>query len=74
MNRNRRQALFLAINSGAALIITLNAIEALSTILPSKIWQASSSQLLLAVLPLLALEFGLFLLGLFRFIHRSQFD
>lgn len=69
MRKSQRQALFLAIHSGTALLITLAAINVLSRIFPQKIFQASLLQLLRIIWPLLAIEFGLCLLGIVRFIR-----
>lgn len=72
MKKTQRQALFLAINSGVALVITLTALNALSEIFPPTILQVSLPQLLRIVWPLLALEFALCLLGIFGCIRSSK--
>lgn len=72
MKKPQHQALFLAIHSGGALIITFATINVLSEIFSPTIFQISLPQLLRLIWPLLVLEFALCLLGVFRFIRGSK--
>ena len=73
--KKRRQALFLTINSAAALVFTLAAMGVLmkaSNVLPPKVVQSIGPQMIRVVWPLLALELVACGIGVFLFCRNRK--